>query len=130
MSTNELNNSGCIAVRSTAQVPPIENPTIPQCSLLADPELCRHERHDVSSEVVGGVARGPLTHSVSLSNEPPVSTKTNTGALPPCVAAKRSIVLTASPCRIQSAGVLNWPPIIITVGSVGGGLVEYHVGGR
>ena len=30
MSTNALNISGCIAARSTAQVPPIDQPTIPQ----------------------------------------------------------------------------------------------------
>lgn len=31
MSTNALNRSGCIAVRSTAQVPPIDQPATPQC---------------------------------------------------------------------------------------------------
>jgi hypothetical protein len=74
--------------------------------------------------------RGPLTHSVSLLNAPPESTKTNTGALPPCAAAKSSMVFTALPPRIQSAGVLNSPPIIITVGSRGGGSVAYQAGGR
>ena len=74
--------------------------------------------------------RLPLTHSVSLLNAPPESTKTNTGALPPCRAAKSSIVFAALPARSQSAGVLNSPPIIITVGSGGGGLLENQAGGR
>ena len=72
----------------------------------------------------------PLTHSVSLLNAPPESTNTSTGALPPWAAAKSSIVLTALPARSQSAGVLNSPPIIITVGSLGGGLVANQAGGR
>ena len=50
-----------------------------------------------------------------------MSTNTKTGAFPPCAAAKSSIVFTTLPVRSQSAGVLNSPPIIITVGSLGGG---------
>ncbi|CFS14471.1 Uncharacterised protein [Mycobacterium tuberculosis] len=36
MSTNALNSVGCMTVRSTAQVPPIDQPTMPQlvCSGL------------------------------------------------------------------------------------------------
>ncbi|CPR07756.1 hypothetical protein BN971_01093 [Mycobacterium bohemicum DSM 44277] len=75
---------------------------------------------------------------MSLLNAPPESTNTSTGALPACAAAKSSIVLTALPARVQSAGVLNCPPIIITVGSFGGGLSPAsgwcpqvnHAGGR
>lgn len=74
--------------------------------------------------------RTPLTHSVSLLNAPPESTNTSTGALPSWAAAKSSMVLMASPARVQSAGVLNCPPIIITVGSGGGGLLANHSGGR
>ena len=37
---------------------------------------------------------------------------------------------TAPPARIQSAGVLNGAPIIITVGNRGGGLVANQAGGR
>src|ERR1700761_7663970 len=32
MSTNELNNSGCMTVRSSAHVPPMDQPTMPQCA--------------------------------------------------------------------------------------------------
>jgi hypothetical protein len=46
------------------------------------------------------------------------------------VAAKESSVAAAFPARIQSAGVLNSPPIIITVGSGGEGSVAYQAGGR
>jgi hypothetical protein len=74
--------------------------------------------------------RLPSTHSVSLLKAPPASANTMTGALPWCAAAKASAVATALPARIQSAGVLNSPPIIITTGSRGGGLVAYHAGGR
>ncbi len=74
--------------------------------------------------------RTPLTHSVSLLKAPPESMNTNIGALPSCAAAKSSIVLTALPARVQSAGVLNCPPIIITVGNGGGGVVANHSGGR
>src|SRR3981081_1619492 len=72
----------------------------------------------------------PLTQSVSLLKDTPESTNTNTGAWPLWVAAKSSIVLIALPARVQSAGVLNCPPIIITVGSGGGGLLANHSGGR
>jgi len=71
-----------------------------------------------------------LTHSVSLLNAPPESTNTNTGARPSWIVANSSIVLIALPARVQSAGVLNCPPIIITVGSGGGGLLANHSGGR
>ena len=74
--------------------------------------------------------RGPLTHSVSLLNDPPTSTNTNTGALPPCAAANLSMVAIAFPVRGQSDGVLNSPAIIITTGSFGGGLLANHAGGR
>ena len=74
--------------------------------------------------------RLPLTHSVSLLNAPPASTKTSTGALPPCVAANWSAMVIALPVRNQSAGVLNSPPIIMTVGNGGGGSVAYQAGGR
>jgi hypothetical protein len=40
------------------------------------------------------------------------------------------MVLTALPVRTQSAGVLNSPPIIMIVGSGGGGSVAYQAGGR
>ena len=98
-------------MRSTAQVPPIENPTMPQWSLSwLTPN--RAVMNGTTSPVRWSAAlpRGPLTPSSVVLERTPVSTKTNTGALPRWVAAKRSIVLTASPCRIQSAGVLNWPP--------------------
>ena len=42
----------------------------------------------------------------------------------------RPRVVTALPARSQSAGVLNSPPIIITVGSRGGGSLANHAGGR
>src|ERR1700722_12106525 len=61
-----------------------------------------------------------------MSNAPPESTNTSTGALPPCVAAKASSVLTALPARSQSVGVLNSAAIIITAGSRGGGLLTNH----
>src|SRR6476469_10937753 len=131
MSSNALNMSGCITARSTAQVPPIDQPTMPHFERLGlTPNF--ETIYGTTSFVRWSAAlpRLPLTHSVSLLNAPPESTKTNTGALPPCAAAKSSIVLTALPARIQSAGVLNSPPTIITVGSGGGGSVAYHAGGR
>jgi hypothetical protein len=67
---------------------------------------------------------------VSLLNEPPESTNTSTGALPPCARAKSSIVFAALPVRNQSAGVLNSPAIIITVGNFGGGLLANQAGGK
>src|SRR3954469_8644445 len=74
--------------------------------------------------------RGPLTHSVSLLNAPPVSTNTSTGALPPLAAAKSSTDLIALPARNQSPGGLNSPPIIINVGRWGAGFVANQAGGR
>src|ERR1700733_2264971 len=131
MSTKELNNSGCMTVRSSAHIPPIDQPTMPQragSGLTPNFEIM----YGTTSLVRWSAAfpRIPLTHSVSLLNAPPESTKTNTGALPPCLAASSSIIFTALPARAQSAGVLNSPPIIITVGSGGGGLLENHAGGK
>ena len=61
MSTNALNKSGCITVRSTAQVPPIDQPTTPQLARSAlTPKLGHHERHDVFGQMVGGVAAGAV----------------------------------------------------------------------
>src|ERR1700737_249272 len=131
MSTNELNSSGCLTVRSTAQVPPMEQPTTPQGAAWGlTPKF--ETIYGTTSLVRWSAAfpRLPLTHSVSLLNAPPESTKTNTGALPSCAAASSSIVFTALPARAQSAGVLNSPPIIITVGSCGGGVLTNHAGGR
>src|SRR6201996_8873243 len=131
ISTNALNNSGCITVRSNAQVPPIDQPTEPHCEAFGlTPKV--EIMYGTTSLVKWSAAfpRAPLTHSVSLLNAPPESTNTNTGALPPCAAAKSSIVFAALPARSQSAGVLNSPPIIITVGSGGGGSVAYQAGGR
>jgi hypothetical protein len=67
---------------------------------------------------------------VSLLNDPPESTNTSTGALPPCAWAKESAMAAALPVRSQSAGVLNSPPIIITTGSLGAGLAANQRGGR
>src|SRR6201746_1273917 len=72
----------------------------------------------------------PLTHSVSVLKAPPESTKTSTGAFPWCAAANSSLVLIPLPARSQSAGVLNSPPIIISVGSAGGGFEANQAGGR
>src|ERR1700761_7826830 len=131
ISTNALNNSGCITVRSNAQVPPIDQPTEPHCEAFGlTPKV---EIMYGTTSLVRWSAAFPrllLTHSVSLLNAPPESTNTRTGALPPCAAAKLSIVPIALPARVQSAGVLNCPPIIITVGSCGGGLLANHSGGR
>ena len=131
MSTNELNISGCMVVRSTAQVPPIDQPTIPQLARSAlTPKLDFMNGTTSLVRWSAALPRGPLTHSVSLLNAPPESTNTNTGAFPWCVAAYLSMVVMALPARSQSAGVLNSPPIIITVGSFGGGLEANHAGGR
>src|ERR1700737_4660069 len=131
ISTNELNNSGCITVRSTAQVPPIDHPTIPQLAAL---ELApKREITNGTTSLVrwsAALPRLPLTHSVSLLNVPPESTNTKIGALPRCARAKSSIVLAALPVRSQSAGVLNSPPIIITTGNRGAGWLANHAGGR
>src|SRR3984957_13033906 len=64
-----------------------------------------------------------------MLNAPPESTNTSTGALPSCVAAKASAVLTTLPARSQSVGVLNSAPIIITTGRRGGGLLANHTVG-
>jgi hypothetical protein len=72
--------------------------------LCADSEFGDQARHDVFRQVVGGIPRGPFTHSVWTRNAPPDSTKTATGAFPPCAEAKASNALTASPARTQSAG--------------------------
>src|SRR6478736_8651669 len=130
MSTKLLNRSGCITVRSTAHVPPIDQPTIPQLA-LAGLTLKVELRYGTTSLVRWSATfpRGPFTHSVSLLNEPPESTNTKTGALPAWVAAKPSMVLIALPVRSQSPGVLNSPPIIITVGSFGAPRAN-HAGGR
>src|SRR3954468_9810897 len=128
MSTKVLNNSGCITVRSTAQVPPIDQPTTPQPEFFTPKVLVTNG----GTSLVRWSApfpRGPLTHSVSLLNAPATSTKTNTGVLPACVAAKLSRVVIALPVRGQSAGVLNSPAIIMTTGSLGA-LVANHAGGR
>src|ERR1700738_159012 len=127
-STKVLNNSGCITVRSTAHVPPIDQPTTPQLALLT-PKV--PVRYDGTSFVTWAATlpRGPSTHSVSLLKDPPTSTNTNTGALPLCAAAKLSMVPIALPVRGQSDGVLNSPAIIITTGSLGA-FGTNHAGGR
>ena len=57
MSSNALNMSGCMTARSTAQVPPIDQPTTPQLARFgAHAEVRDHERHNVFGEMVGGVA--------------------------------------------------------------------------
>src|ERR1044071_9654219 len=113
MSTKVLNSSGCITVRSTAQVPPIDQPRTPQFALaVLTPNVDSTYGGTSLVRWSATLPRGPFTHSVSLLNEPPTSTKTNTGALPPCVAANASMVATAFPVRGQSAGVLNSPAII------------------
>src|SRR6516162_1648031 len=130
-STNALNISGCMTVRSTAHVPPIDQPAMPQLDrsgLTPNFEIMKGTTSLVRWSAA--LPRTPLTHSVSLLKAPPASTNTNTGALPSCVAAKSSIVFTALPARVQSAGVLNCPPIIITVGSAGGGVLANQSGGR
>ncbi len=85
MSTKLLNRSGCITVRSTAHVPPIDQPTMPQSAGLALVPKCAFT-YGTTSLVrwSATLPRTPLTHSVSLLNDPPESTNTNTGALPPC----------------------------------------------
>src|SRR6476659_5835377 len=128
MSTKVLNNSGCITVRSTAHVPPIDQPRTPQLALLT-PKVLATYRGTSLVRWSATLPRGPLTHSVSLLNDPPTSTKTNTGALPPCVAAKLSMVAIALPVRGQSDGVLNSPAIIVTTGSFGA-FTANHAGGR
>src|SRR6476620_7632142 len=67
MSSNALNTSGCITVRSTAQVPPIDQPTTPQLArwgLTPKFEIIK----GTTSLVRGSAAlpRVPFTHSVSL----------------------------------------------------------------
>src|SRR5262245_60382655 len=131
MSWNALNISGCITVRSTAHVPPIDQPTTPQLTRFGDTR--KFEIINGTTSLVrwsAAMPRVPLTHSVSLLNAPPESTNTNTGALPWWAAANSSIVSIASPAGIQSAGVLYSPPTIITVGRGGGGSVAYQAGGR
>src|SRR6476469_5209223 len=131
MSSNALNMSGCITARSTAQLPPIDQPTMPHFERLGlTPNF--ETIYGTTSLVRWSAAlpRLPLTHSVSLLNAPPASTKTSTGALPPWAAANPSATLTALPVRTQSAGVLNSPPIIMIVGRGGGGSVAYQAGGR
>src|SRR5277367_2173741 len=130
-STNALNISGCMTVRSTAQVPPMDQPATPQLDRSGLTPKCEI-MYGTTSLVRWSAAlpRAPLTHSVSLLNAPAESTNTNTGALPWCVAANPSMVRTALPARVQSAGVLNCPPIIMMVGSRGGGLLANHSGGR
>src|SRR5262245_52670416 len=128
MSTKVLNNSGCITVRSTAQVPPIDQPTTPQLAFWT-PKVDTTNGGTSLVRWSATLPRGPLTHSVSLLNDPPTSTNTNTGVLPPCAAAKLSMVLIAFPVRGQSDGVLNSPAIIMTTGSLGA-FAANHTGGR
>src|ERR1700754_5033304 len=83
MSSNALNMSGCITARSTAQVPPIDQPTTPQLEPAGlTPNF--ETMYGTTSLVrwSAELPRLPLTHSVSLLNAPPGSTNTNTGALP------------------------------------------------
>src|ERR1700712_4109990 len=129
MSTKLLNSSGCITVRSTAHVPPIDQPTTPQ-SALAElvPKVALTYGTTSFVRWSATLPRAPLTHSVSLLNDPPESTKTSTGALPSCDRAKESTIAAALPVRSQSAGVLNSPPIIITTGSLAAGLEANHRG--
>src|ERR1700759_4052406 len=82
ISTNVLNNSGCITVRSTAHVPPIDQPTTPQLAFWT-PNVDSTNGGTSLVRCEATLPRGPSTHSVWLLNEPPTSTKTNTGALPP-----------------------------------------------
>src|ERR1700739_2302659 len=131
MSTKELNSSGGITVRSTAQVPPVDHPTMPQLALAELAPNCEIMKGTTSLvRWSAALPRLPLTHSVSLLNEPPESTNTNSGALPPCAFWKSSMVFAALPVRSQSAGVLNSPAIIITTGNFGGGSLLNQAGGR
>ena len=76
--------------------------------------------------MVSDVPQGPLTHSVSLLNLPPVSGKSRIGAAPPCALAKLSIDAATLPWRTQSAGVDHAPEIITTTGSAGGDGAANH----
>src|SRR5258708_35589599 len=105
-STKVLNNSGCITVRSTAHVPPIDQPTTPQLALLT-PKVPVTYGGTSLVRWEATLPRGPSTHSVSLLNDPPTATNTNTGALPPGAEAKLSMVATAVPVRAQPDCELN-----------------------
>src|SRR4051812_32670013 len=128
MSTKPLNNSGCMTARSTAHVPPIDQPTTPQLVLLTPKVLATYGGTSLV-RWSATLPRGPSTHSVSLLNDPPTSTNTKTGALPLCPAAKLSMAAIAFPVRGQSDAVLNSPAIIMTTGSVGA-FAANHAGGR
>src|SRR5690349_4619739 len=67
MSTNELNNSGCMTVRSKAHMPPIDQPTMPQ--FAASRLTPKFETMNGTTSLVrwsAALPRLPLTHSVSL----------------------------------------------------------------
>src|ERR1700737_785100 len=108
MSTKVLNNSGCVTVKSTAHVPPIDQPRTPQLALLTPKVLVTYGGTSLV-KWSATLPLGPLTHSVSLLNDPPTSTKTNTGALPPCAAAKLSMGAIAFPVRGKPEGGLIRP---------------------
>ncbi|SKV11485.1 Uncharacterised protein [Mycobacteroides abscessus subsp. abscessus] len=131
MSTNALKVSGCITVKSSAQVPPIDHPATPHW-LLSSPTRKFEVTYGTTSLTRWSAAlpRRPFTHSVSLLNAPVASANTSTGAYPPCPAAKSSAACVAWPAHIQSAGVFSADPIINTAGSRGAGLRPNHAGGR
>ena len=132
MSSNALNMSGCITARSTAHVPPIDQPTMPQFARCGAHAVVRdHVRHNIFGEVVGGVAAAAVdAFGVVVECAAGVDEDQHRRIAADGRRRSRRRVLTALPVRSQSAGVLNSPPIIITVGSGGGGSVAYQAGGR
>ena len=131
MSSNALNMSGCITARSTAQVPPIDQPDdAPVGAVGAHAEVRNHIRHNIFGEVVGGVAAAAVdAFGVVVERAAGVDEDQHRRV---AAVRGREVVdrLDRVAARSQSAGVLNSPPIIITVGSGGGGLVAYQAGGR
>lgn len=83
MSSNALNMSGCMTARSTAHVPPIDQPTMPQFAGAAlTPKFAFMNGTTSRVRWSADRPRVPFTHSVSLLNAPPGSTNTTTGAKP------------------------------------------------
>ena len=67
MSTNALNNSGCMTVSIIAHVPPMEKPTMPQFfRLVAGTEVRIDEWHNVFGEMIGLVAPWPQRRLTSV----------------------------------------------------------------
>ena len=123
MSTNELNRLGCMTVRYNAHVPPIEEPDdAPMGGVGADPNGETMNGTTSFGQMIGGVATFSVdAFGVIVERPARVDEHHDRGVA--AVRGSEGVDSAHRTCRrapSQRAWLIT-PPIIITVGSCGGG---------